>query len=625
MTNQPNPATHPPQHQKKARRAYRAVCAVITGVLALCVAITAAPAFAGTAAHGYGYTWASDGASFIGSYRVNGLLAYCDNVAALPATNFGYGSPDWTPNTGWSSADKARLAYLMREYGASRNNTTAAAVGLNIWRITGMNGHTDAYYAARAGGKSAAVLAAANTQRTAMNKSATTAVRASATVTFAHDASTGTVSTTLQVDKLSGWSTVASGAFTGTLKLSGAVFSDTGSATRSVGNGRSYPITATVVGGKYSVDASVSYARLPYGDTIGVMSSTTSGRQPLLVADHRDVTASAAAATTAGVVPIPFAVTVLTHSSAQKVLPGAPLTDTLDVAVAATAANPGAQWPTAGADPAAVPVPVTIRSRLWGPFDVSPTEAAAPPADARPVCEVTRVVTAPGTVTSGTCTPMRPGFYTWTASVDPNDTSVADGRSQVIGMQSRFGEAAETTLVPWQPEAKTVVSEKSVTTGTCVFDAITVTGMPPGGEADVVSEAWGPFSTAPAAGTHIDSTTARPATTSTVHVSSDGTVRTPCRPLGAPGYYVYTYRSARSATVAAFSSTEVFSSETVSVRPPGTALAFTGASSGSAQLGAAGLILAGFGALIAAAAWRGRRRTSPAGRRSGGRAGRRRL
>jgi len=704
---------------------------MVTAALAVLGVLSAEPAFAGEASHGYGYTWSGDGASFIGSYRVNGYLAYCDKVSALPATHFGYGNPDWTPSTGWSSGTKAKLAYLLREYGTSKNNTTAAAVSLNIWRLTGMNGHTDDYYAARANGSRAAVLAAANAQRTAMNKSATSAVRASATVTIAAGESTGTVSSILQVDKPGGWATATAGKYHGTVKLTGAVFADTGVATRAVANGAHYPIRAAVAAGKYSVKATVTFSKLPFGNAIGVMSSTTAGRQPLLVAGERDATASASATPAVGTVSIPFQLTVATHASTAIAVPGTALTDSLDVAVAPTAANPAAEWPTRGIAAAPSPIPVTVRSRLWGPFDTVPAEADAPPPGGDPVCEVSRVVTAAATVVSGACTPTASGYYVWTASVDPNDTAAADGRAQIVAAQSRFGEKAETTLVPWQPaattrasaevvasgtcvsdaititgaqpsgslsvtsqlwgpfpnapvvgatidphtaalvgsrstttdgngafttgcltigkpgyyvwtyrsaatatdlafdsdrvfagestlvrwspSATTVVSQSSTTTDACVSDSITITGMQPGGAVDVVSETWGPFAGKPAPGTPIDEATGKPATSSTVRVTADGTVTTPCRALKAPGYYVYTYRSAGSATVAPFSSSLVFADETVSVHTPPAGLAYTGGSPIAGELGAVGLLLAGVGALLGLAGWRRRRVASVTG------------
>jgi hypothetical protein len=690
--------------------------------------LIASPAVAGEASHGYGYTWSGDGTSFIGSYRVNGYLAYCDSVSALPAAHFGYGNPDWTPSTGWSSTTKAKLAYLMREYGTSRNNTTAAAVSLNIWRLTGMNGHTDEYFAARADGSKTAVLAAANAQRTAMNGGATRAVMATTTIAIAPGVSTGTVSSTLQVDKLSGWATVAAGRHNGTMKLTGAVFADTGSATRAIRNGGSYPIRATVAAGQYRAGATVTFSKLPYGDTVGVMSSTTAGRQPLLVAGERDVAASASAAPAVGTVSIPFQLSIGTRASTEAAEPGTRLTDTLDVSVASTTANPAAEWPTKGVAPTQAPVPVTIRSRLWGPFDAVPIKAGVPPAGAKPVCEVSRVVTAAGTYRSESCAPTGRGYYVWTASVDPNDTAVADGRAQVIAVQSRFGETAETTLLPWQPAASTrasedvvasgacvsdtititgarpggvlrvtsqlwgpfpnkptvgaavdphtapllgsrsttttgngefttgcltivkpgyyvwtyrsaaspttlafgsdrvfaaettlirwhptattVVSQGRAATDTCVFDTITIAGMQPGGTVDVVSEAWGPFEARPAAGSPIDTTTARLASSSTMRVTSDGALDTPCRTLKTPGYYVYTYRSAGSGAVASFSSSQVFTNETVSVHAPPAGLAFTGSSPIAAELGAAGLILAGIGALLGMAGGRRRRPSS---------------
>lgn len=557
---------HSPTRRSRPLIRRRWFAALAIAVLAACGFVGASPAFAGTAAHAHGYTWSGDGASFLGSYSVNGYLAYCDKVAALPGTNFGYGNPNWAPSTGWSAATKAKLAYLMRQYGSSKNNTTAAAVGLNIWRLTGMNGHSDSYYAARANGNKAAVIAAANAQRTAMNSGATTAVKASTTLTIPAGGSTGTVSSTLQVDKLAGWVVATAGRYSGTIKLTGAVFSDTGSATREVTNGTSYPITATVSGGKYTANATVTFAKLAFGNTVGVMTSTTAGRQPLLVAGERDVTASgSAAAPTAGTVSVPFSIAVATHASTQTAQPGATLTDTLDVSVAATPANPDALWQTEGVAPNVAPVPLSIRSRLWGPFDAAPTEADTPPADAHPLCEVSRVVAAKGRYVSGSCTVAAPGYYVWSASVDPNDTP-ADARHLVTAYQSKFGEKPETTLVAWQPDAITRASAAVAPSGTCVSDTITISRSQPGATLAVVSQLWGPFPAAPTVGATIDSDTAPLVGSRSTTTNGDGEFTTGCLTLSRPGYYVWTYQSAATATSPAFGSAKVFAGETTLVK-----------------------------------------------------------
>jgi hypothetical protein len=557
---------HSPTKTRKHSSHRGWLAAMFIALLTACGVLTSGPAFAGTASHAHGYTWSGDGASFIGSYSVNGYLAYCDKVAALPGTHFGYNGPNWAPSTGWSAATKAKLAYLMREYGTSTNNTTAAAVGLNIWRLTGMNGHTDSYYAARANGSKAAVLAAANAERTAMNGGATTAVRASATVSIAAGTTTGTVSSTLQVDKLAGWSSLATGKYAGTIKLTGAVFADTGSVTRAVSNGTSYPIKATVTAGKFSANATVTFSKLPFGDTVGVMSSTTAGRQPLIVAGERDATASGSAeAPVTGSVGIPFELSINTTASIQTAKPGASLTDTLEVAVATTAGNPDALWQTDGETPTPAPIPVTIRSRLWGPFDTAPAEADAPPSDAHPVCEVARTVTAKGTYESGSCLVTAPGYYVWTASVDPNDSPAAT-RDQVTAVQSKYGEKAETTVVAWQPDATTRASAAVALSGTCVSDTIRISQTQPGGALAVISQLWGPFDSEPAVGSTIDPHTAPLVGSRSTTTNGDGEFTTGCITVSRPGYYVWTYQSAATATTPAFGSNQVFEGETTLVK-----------------------------------------------------------
>jgi hypothetical protein len=141
--------------------------------------------------HAYGHTWSGDGTSYLGSYQfADGSVGYCMDVTAGVPISFNYtvgqtNSFQREDGAFLSDADLARLNYIMTQYGASTNPDVAAAVQLNVWRITGMNGHTDGYYAARANGSAAAVIAEADNQVAAANTNASLTAGTGADAQFA--------------------------------------------------------------------------------------------------------------------------------------------------------------------------------------------------------------------------------------------------------------------------------------------------------------------------------------------------------------------------------------------------------------------------------------------------------
>lgn len=129
---------------------------------------------------------------------------------------------------------------------------------------------------------------------------------------------------------------------------------------------------------------------------------------------------------------LPFAPSVVTRTSAERVTAGTPVTDHLEVGLVE------GTWPDGHA--------VVVTSTLWGPFPEAPAPAPEAPPGAPAVGTVETVVTGPGRYETPPLTPEHPGWYVWTERVP------ADERQP--GWAGRFGLAAETTLVeaPAPPE-----------------------------------------------------------------------------------------------------------------------------------------------------------------------------
>ncbi|HEX5510077.1 MAG TPA: hypothetical protein VFX41_00050 [Actinomycetales bacterium] len=214
----------------------------------------------------------------------------------------------------------------------------------------------------------------------------------------------------------------------------------------------------------------------------------------------------------------PFQPRVVTRASAAVVDGPAELTDRLVVSVA-----DGRAWLTGHR--------VTVRSTLWGPFSERPAVAAAAPSGAAVAGRVDTVVDGPGQWTTPPVRVTEPGYYVWTEEI------AADAEQQ--GWRSRFGVAEETTLLKWQPQVVTQASAEQAELGVELTDHLTVTGVRPGAELQVVSRLWGPF---PRRLEEADEVPADAALAGEVitAVSGPGEYRTAGVTPKEPGYYVWT-------------------------------------------------------------------------------------
>ena len=193
---------------------------------------------------------------------------------------------------------------------------------------------------------------------------------------------------------------------------------------------------------------------------------------------------------------------VTTVVSADRVVPGTPITDTLVVSGLAGQA-------------------ATVQASLFGPF----ASAATITCDGQPVWTGSVAVTGDGEYRTGPFTPTVPGYYTYRESIAASDT--------VLASETACADTAETTIVSGAPQIQTRVSAAQVKPGASITDAAVVTGL--GAlSATVQVELWGPFDVQSAI-----VCTGTPYWTGTFPANGDGTYTTAPVRLEKAGYYTY--------------------------------------------------------------------------------------
>ncbi|RFA19382.1 hypothetical protein [Subtercola boreus] len=470
------------------------LAALLTGLLAAVSVLLVASAASAlpVVGHGYGHTWRNDGRSWLGSHRLSdGNLGLCLQVQFAPPEGADAQYQLGT-NLGWVSADDAaRLAYIGRWWASAADNNMAASAQLATWGITGLGSHDMGWYAQRANDSDRVVLARAVTMRETMDAPAGASRGVTAKLTLAvPGAAAGTVRSDLVVDYLGGGpAKLPSGRHTGTLTLKGAAFAD-GSTVQGVQNGQTLAITPADGTALSDVTADVVYTDLPYGTAFYVAKAPT-GIQSLLVPPPGGIAAQAHAHG-GDISPLPFAPAVQTETSAAETEVGAHLFDALELKLAVkprfTGERDAADAPGDSGDPgdsdvpgdgdavgdstaalvppttlsewgvyrdgegALQPVPVTIRSTLWGPFASPPARQADIPLGSKAVCRVSVVAeNGPGPYRTPDCTLPAEGYYVWTDTIDPADTPVSQGGDRITAWSSPFGVAEEVTLAVTPP------------------------------------------------------------------------------------------------------------------------------------------------------------------------------
>ncbi|WP_294179736.1 hypothetical protein [uncultured Schumannella sp.] len=433
------------------RRILSALIALL--LLAGTVTLTAAPAYAGSEGVGYDL-----GEGFLGAYNtdVDGRQAYCLDIGSNPPFGQTTGPSTITSLDSLSRQQLAELNFVLDRWGQSGDANITAAVALFTWSVAdpgtynshGMSG--DDYYVGRApASERAIILANLNTMRQEAVVNAVTDPSLSLSLTMS-DQYAGTLTVDAHPASL-----------TGTAALTDAVFSD-GSASRALGVG-THPITGTPADGvpSYRIAASMFVPAAGYGAALDLY--TTPGSQRLVAAVAGSSTGLSAQAESP-VIELDFQPEITTQVASRFVAEGDPLVDGLTVSV-----SKGTWIHQDGA-----PIEVTAKGTLYGPFDEQPTEADTPPGDAPVAGTETVVLTGPGSYTSlGTITAPASGFYTWVWAID----KTAQGQNAKYLTDSftdRFGQVAETSVVPFQPVAVSEADQHLAVPGDALTDTITV-------------------------------------------------------------------------------------------------------------------------------------------------------
>lgn len=449
LTHRPELNTAPPPIT------LRRMLSVLVALLLLAGTFTfgIAPAYAGSQGVGYDI-----GLGFLGAYNtdVDGRQAYCADLGAPAPFGQTSGPETITAMDSLSRQQLAELNFALNRWGQSGDRNITAAVALFTWSITdpgtynshGMSG--DIYYVGRApASERTTILANLNTmrQQAAVNAVTDPSLTLSLIVTdqYAGTLSVGTHPAGLQ----------------GTATLIDATFAD-GSASRTIGAG-AHPITGTPANGvpSYQIAASMSVPAAGYGAAIDLY--TTPGQQRLVSSVAGSSTGLSAVAQSP-MIELDFQPEIATRVSSRFVAEGDAFTDELAVSVTK------GTWIHLDGNP----IEVTAEGTLYGPFDEQPAEADSAPDGATVAGTETVVLTSPGSYTSpGTITAEESGFYTWVWAID-KDAHGATAKYLTDSFTDRFGQVAETSVVPFQPVAVSEADQRLAIPGEALTDTITV-------------------------------------------------------------------------------------------------------------------------------------------------------
>ena len=422
-------------------------------LLAGSFALTTPPAHAGSLGVGYDI-----GMGFLGAYNtdVDGRQAYCADLDAPSPFAQTYGPETITSLDSLSRQQLAELNYVMDRWGQSGDPNVTAAVALFVWSHTsagtynshGMSG--DIYYVGRAPASERGTILA---NLDMMRQHAAVYAVTDPSLTLSLDMS----------DQYAGTLSVAThpAELTGTATLSDAVFAD-GSASRTIGAG-SHPVTGTPADGvpSYQVGASMNITAAGYGAALDLY--ITPGAQRLIAAVAGSSTGLSAQAQSP-LIELDLQPEITTQVASRFIAEGDAFVDGLTVSVSK------GTWIHLGGNP----IEVTATGTLYGPFDEQPTEADTPPAGALITGTETVTLTGAGSYTSpGTIVAPESGVYTWVWSID-NAAHGENAKYLTDSFTDRFGQVAETSVVPFQPEAVSEADQRLAVPGDALTDTITV-------------------------------------------------------------------------------------------------------------------------------------------------------
>jgi hypothetical protein len=446
-------AARPPGRIRRGFAAFLvAVLTMFAGVV-----LGAQPAQAATLGPGFG---SPGDIGTVGAYITqDGTQAYCMDLGSAAPWGDTTGPETVTElnsHSGFdlSETDLAKLNYVMAAWGQSSDPHVTAAVQLFVWSIAdpvtynshGMSG--DDYYVARA--------PSANRPQILANLAQ---FRAAAD---ANHAVNPQVSLQLSMtDQYAGTLIVSAtpSTLSGSVTLTNAVFSD-GQATGTLGAG-TFPITGTPADGasSYRVEASASVPSSGLGARVNLYS--TPGSQRLLAgASPLGLDAQAQSP----LIELDFQPTIATQVASRFVAEGDTFADQVTVGVSkGTWIHQDGQ-----------PLPVTATGTLYGPFDEQPAEADTAPTQAPVAGQVELTLTGAGVYSAPeTITATESGFYTWVWAIDKTAQG-ENGKYLTDSVTDRFGQVAETSIVPFQPVAVSKADDRLVNPGDTATDTITV-------------------------------------------------------------------------------------------------------------------------------------------------------
>lgn len=447
-----------PIYKEEERSRLRQWAALLL-VLLMSMAVMVLPgnaALAASAGPAYGDSWSG----YLGALvsESDGKQVYCMEILAP--------SPIGTPTSGpstvtsltnynggqLSSANLARLNYVLAKWGNSSNPQITAAVQLYVWQVADAQNYSAnaGYYIERApASQRPTVLAnlAAMQSEAAANASSNPVVDVEVEM---RDQYNGTLHVT-----------VTPGSMTGGVVLTNARFAD-GTTSKPVSTG-SYPIVGTPPSGapSYQVTASASYSGAGVGARVNLYA--TPGAQRLLAAGTNSALTDQARTP---MIPLDFQPVIGTQVAAKYVAEGEPFIDELTVETVGTG-----DWIVVDG----APVPLTATGTLYGPFDEQPAESETVPENA-PVSGTESLLLdrGPGSYASaGTVVADESGFYTWVWSIDK--TQQGDSAQYIrSSFTDWFGRVMETHVSPFQPVAISSSDARLADPGDAVTDTLTV-------------------------------------------------------------------------------------------------------------------------------------------------------
>ncbi|WP_157517864.1 hypothetical protein [Microbacterium resistens] len=449
LTHNPEQNTAPPP------TALRRVLSVLVALLLMAstFTLTAPPAYAGSEGVGYNI-----GLGFLGAYNtdVDGRQAYCADLGAPAPFGQTSGPHTITSLDSLTRQQLAELNFVLDRWGQSGDRNITAAVALFTWSITdpgtynshGMSG--DIYYVGRApASERPAILANLSTmrQQAAVNAVTDPTLTLSLTMTdqYAGTLTVGTHPAGLQ----------------GTATLTDATFTN-GLATRTLGAG-AHLVTGTPADGvpSYQIAASMSVPAAGYGAVIDLY--TTPGAQRLVASVASSSTGLSATAQSP-VIELDFQPVIATQVSSRFVAEGDAFTDELAVSVTK------GTWIHLNGNP----IEVTANGTLYGPFDEQPAEADTAPSGAPVAGTEIVTLTGAGSYTSpGSIIAAESGFYTWVWAID-KDAHGENAKYLTDSFTDRYGQVAETSVVPFQPVAVSEADQRLAIPGDALTDTITV-------------------------------------------------------------------------------------------------------------------------------------------------------